>query len=80
MIKKQLYWMIGLVMVLTSCQKEESTSPDETIFQTLTVSIPRATCRGATNGSHNGIDHHVQRESEQSADLRSRILGGLRNP
>ena len=49
MIKKQLYWMIGLVMALTSCQKEESTSPDETIFQTLTVSIPQEVgTRGST--------------------------------
>ena len=49
MIKKQLYWMIGLVMVLTSCQKEESTSPDETISQTITVSIPQEVgTRGST--------------------------------
>ena len=49
MIRKQLYWMMGLVMVLTSCQKEETTSPDETIFQTITVSIPQEVgTRGST--------------------------------
>jgi len=41
--------MMGLVMVLTSCQKEETTSPDETIFQTITVSIPQEVgTRGST--------------------------------
>lgn len=96
---------MGLVMVLTSCQKEETTSPDETIFQTITVSIPQEVgTRGSTGDGSlinrcilqvyrneqpvgerqtvaiTGIDHHVQREPEQSADLRSRILGRLRNP
>ena len=53
MIRKQLYWMMGLVMVLTSCQKEETTSPDETIFQTITVSIPQEVgTRGKIGRAH----------------------------